>query len=223
MMCPLCGLDVLPDKVCLNCGYDPRRPASSPSGEPSIPIEPNQDNSYSTRDAGHAVTERKTAKPKPKEKAAAPPPAPIQVPDDSLEQIVEVDSWPSAAPLSPPPAAAQAEPQQSKLQQATVPVTTQSTFENQRIAGYAGLVTATVAVRIGEADDLLPEGQVLQRLNAGPIGMRLRKAVDLALADLKTEALERGGNGVVGARLEVRPTQGPLAFVTLTGTAVLLK
>src|SRR5207249_9393122 len=25
MMCPLCGLDVLPEKVCLNCGYDPRR------------------------------------------------------------------------------------------------------------------------------------------------------------------------------------------------------
>jgi uncharacterized protein YbjQ (UPF0145 family) len=52
--------------------------------------------------------------------------------------------------------------------------------------------------------------------------MRLRKAVDLALADLKTEALERGGNGVVGARLEVLPSQGSVAFVTLSGTAVVI-
>src|SRR5207249_292693 len=99
------------------------------------------------------------------------------------------------------------------------PVTTQFAFENHRITGYAGLVIATVAVRIGEPDDLLPEGQNLQRLSAGPIGTRVRKAVDLALADLKTEAIERGGNGVVGARLEVLPTQGSVAFVTLSGTA----
>ena len=63
----------------------------------------------------------------------------------------------------------------------------------------------------------------MQRLSGSPIGMRLRKAIDLAIADLKTEALERGANGVVGARLEVLPAHGPLAIVTLIGTAVILE
>ena len=67
MMCPLCGLDVLPEKVCLNCGYDPSRPGAHPSGKPSIPSAPRQDNTYSTRDVSQAVTERKAAKPKSKE------------------------------------------------------------------------------------------------------------------------------------------------------------
>src|SRR2546426_27257 len=65
--------------------------------------------------------------------------------------------------------------------------------------------------------------ETLQGLSAGPIGPRLRKAVALALADLKTDAIEQGGNGVVGARLEVLPTQGSVAFVTLSGTAVIIE
>jgi uncharacterized protein YbjQ (UPF0145 family) len=219
MMCPLCGLDVIPGKVCLNCGYDSSRIGAGPSGKPSTPTPPKQDNSYNTRDLGQDVTERKAPKSKPKERAAVPPRAAIPVPDDYLEQIERLESWPTAAPLSP---ASEAMPQRSNMQQATVPVTTQFAFDNQRITGYAGLVIATVVVRIGDPDDLLPEGQNLQRLSAGPIGTRLRKAVELALADLKTEALARGGNGVVGARLEMLPTQGPLAFVTLSGTAVVL-
>ena len=84
-------------------------------------------------------------------------------------------------------------------------------------------MTGSVVVRIGETDDLLPLGQDMQSLSSGPIGTQLRKAIDLALADLKTHAIERGGNGVVGVRLEVLPTQGPLATVTMIGTAVVLE
>ncbi|OLB63803.1 MAG: hypothetical protein AUH96_10410, partial [Nitrospirae bacterium 13_2_20CM_2_61_4] len=182
-----------------------------------------QDNSYNTRDLGQGVTERKAPKAKMKERAAVPSRAAIPIPDDYLEQIERLESWPTAAPVSPPPPASEAMPQRSNLQQASVPVTTQFAFANQRITGYAGIVIATVVVRIGDPDDLLPEGQNLQRLSAGPIGSRLRKAVELAIADLKTEALARGGNGVVGARLEMLPTQGSLAFVTLSGTAVVLE
>jgi uncharacterized protein YbjQ (UPF0145 family) len=223
MMCPLCGLDVIPGKVCLNCGYDSSRIGAGASGKPSTPTPPKQDNSYNTRDLGQGVTERKASKSKTKERAAVPPRAAIPVPDDYLVQIEQLESWPTAPPLSSPPPAAQVIPQRSDIQQAAVPVTTQFAFANQRITGYAGLVIATVVVRIGDPDDLLPEGQNLQRLSAGPIGARLRKAVELAIADLKAEALARGGNGVVGARLEMLPTQGTLAFVTLSGTAVVLE
>ncbi len=234
MTCPLCGLDMIPGKVCVNCGYDSSRPSASPSGKPGIPITPKEDNTYSTRDVSQAVPVRKAPKSKSKVKAAAPPRGSIPVPDDFLERIDRPDSYPSAAPASQrpaapapplplPPSETQVTVQRSKLPQASIPVTTQVAFESQRIVGYAGIVIGTVIVRIGEPDDLLPGGQDMQRLSAGPIGVRLRKAIDLALTDLKTDAIERGANGVVGARLEVLPTQGSLAIVTMIGTAVVLE
>ena len=233
MTCPQCGLDMTPGKVCVNCGYDLSRPGASPSDKPGIPITPKEDDTYSTRDVGQAVPVRKAPKSKSKGKAAAPRGS-ILVPNDFLERIERPDSYPSAAPASERPAApapplslpsseTQVTVQRSKAQQASIPVTTQVAFEGQRIIRYAGVVTGSVVVRIGETDDLLPLGQDMQSLSSGPIGTQLRKAIDLALADLKTHAIERGGNGVVGVRLEVLPTQGPLATVTMIGTAVVLE
>jgi len=220
MTCPQCGLDMTPGKVCVNCGYDLSRPGASPSDKPGIPITPKEDDTYSTRDVGQAVPVRKAPKSKSKGKAAAP--------------RGSIPAYPSAAPASERPAApapplslpsseTQVTIQRSKAQQASIPVTTQVAFEGQRIVRYAGVVTGSVVVRIGETDDLLPLGQDMQSLSSGPIGTQLRKAIDLALADLKTHAIERGGNGVVGVRLEVLPTQGPLATVTMIGTAVVLE
>jgi len=145
--------------------------------------------------------------------------------DDILGEIDRLGQQATASAPAPSPVEshAPAAPKKSTLQQATVPVTTQFSFEGQRIQGYAGLVASTVVVRVGGPDELLPEGQDLHRLSGGPIGLRLRKAIDLAIADLKTEALERGADAVVGARLEVLPGQGPLAIVTLIGTAVVLE
>jgi uncharacterized protein YbjQ (UPF0145 family) len=211
MECPLCGIGLLPGKVCLNCGYDPSRPGVRPASKPALPDPPKQESDpdplASIRDMLPTAGGRKgKAKQKDKAEAAAAQPA-----------------APAAAaapqPTAPPPPL----PQRAKLQQASVPVTTQFAFEGQHIVGYAGLVAATVVIRMGETDELLPEGLDMQRLSGGPIGVRLRRAIDLAIADLKTEAIERGGNGVVGARLEVLPAQGPLAIVTLIGTAVILE
>ena len=222
MTCPQCGLDMIPGKACLNCGYDSGKLGPSPSGKPAIPITPKQDDTYSTRDVDQAVPVKKAPKSKSKQKAAAPRGS-IPVPDDFLERIDRPDSYPTAAPPSPPPPDTQVTVQRPMTQQASIPVTTQVAFEGQRIIRYAGVVTGSVVVRIGETDDLLPLGQDMQSLSSGPIGTQLRKAIDLALADLKTHAIERGGNGVVGVRLEVLPTQGPLATVTMIGTAVVLE
>lgn len=203
MTCPLCGIGILPGKICINCGYDPSRPGVRPASKPTLPDPPKQESTpdplASIRDMLPTAAGRKS-KAKQKEKAPADVPAAPQ-------------------PTAPPPPL----PQRAKLQQASVPVTTQFAFEGQHIVGYAGLVAATVVIRMGETDELLPEGLDMQRLSGGPIGVRLRRAIDLAIADLKTEAIERGGNGVVGARLEVLPAQGPLAIVTLIGTAVILE
>lgn len=205
MTCPLCGIGLLPGKICINCGYDPSRPGVRPTSKPAPPDPPKQESTpdplASIRDMLPTAGGRKSkAKQKDKAEAAAAQPAAPQ-------------------PTAPPPPLSQ----QTKLQQASVPVTTQFAFEGQHIVGYAGLVAATVVIRMGEMDELLPEGLDMQRLSGGPIGVRLRRAIDLAIADLKTEAIERGGNGVVGARLEVLPAQGPLAIVTLIGTAVILE
>nr|MBI3612033.1 heavy metal-binding domain-containing protein [Nitrospirota bacterium] len=194
MMCPLCGVGILPGKICINCGYDPSRPGVRPSAKPAAPEPPNQDAKPDPLASIRDMLPTKKSKAKQKDKAAVEPATP------------------------PPPL-----PQGSTLQQASVPVTTQFAFEGQHIVGYAGLVVATVVIRLGKTDELLPAGLDMQRLSGGPIGMRLRKAIDLAIADLKTEALERGANGVVGARLEVLPAHSPLAIVTLIGTAVVLE
>ncbi len=221
MTCPLCGIGLLPGKICINCGYDPSRPGVRPASKPTVP-EPSRQETQpdplaSIRNMLPSVEKKGKGKQKDKAAAQASRTASSDA-DDFLERIDKLESAPAGAhaaqPAAPPPAT---------LQQASVPVTTQFVFEGQRIAGYAGLVAATVVVRVGEADELLPEGQHIQRLSGGVIGLRLRKAIDLAIADLKTEALERGGNGVVGARLEVLPAQGPLAIVTLIGTAVILE
>ena len=231
MECPLCGIGLLPGKICLNCGYDPSRPGARPTSRPALPDPPKQETApdplASIRHMLPTAAERK-GKGKQKDKAATQAPrAAFSDADDVQPQpapprpvaAVPPPAQPVVHPPPPPPPL----PQGSKLQQASVPVTTQFAFEGQHIAGYAGLVAATVVIRVGEPDELLPEGVDMQRLSGGPIGARLRKAIDLAIADLKTEAIERGGNGVVGARLEVLPAQGPLAIVTLIGTAVVLE
>jgi uncharacterized protein YbjQ (UPF0145 family) len=211
---------MLPGKICINCGYDPSRPGVRPRGKPVAQEPPDQDTKpdplASIRHMLPTAAERKS-KGKQKDKAAAQAShAAFSDADDVPPQSARPEPA-AAAPPSPPL------PQGSKLQQASVPVTTQFAFEGQRIVGYAGLVAATVVIRVGEPDELLPAGVDMQRLSGGPIGARLRKAIDLAIADLKTEAIERGGNGVVGARLEVLPAQGTLAIVTLIGTAVILE
>lgn len=229
MTCPLCGIGILPGKICINCGYDPSRPGVRPSARPAVPEPPKQETTpdplASIRDMLPTAAEKK-GKGKQKDKVAAPASrTAFSDADDILEQIDKLGpaAEPAAARAAQPTTPSPMAPPRATLQQATVPVTTQFAFEGRHIGGYAGLVAATVVVRVGSQEDLLPEGQEMQRLGGGPIGMRLRKAIDLAIADLKTEALERGANGVVGARLEVLPAHGPLAIVTLIGTAVILE
>jgi uncharacterized protein YbjQ (UPF0145 family) len=222
MTCPLCGTGILPGKICLHCGFDPSRPDVRPTGKPDI--------GSVAREASERAGERKGAKAKKSPGSSGRFQALDE--DDILAEIDRMGQTPAAsrksagqqatAPFAPESHAA-APPRKSTLQQASVPVTTQFSFEGRPIVGYAGLVASTVVVRVGGPDELLPEGQDMQRLSGGPIGLRLRKAIDLAIADLKTEAIERGGTAVVGARLEVLPGQGPLAIVTLIGTAVVLE
>ena len=222
MTCPLCGSGVLPGKICLYCGYDPSRQGFRSTTKPSIPDSPKPETVPPSQDVTRPKAKQKTGKLEPHEKTPAQAPdETILDADDVLDRIDRLG--PSATATTPVPSSTPTRPSQAAPQAATVPVTTQFIFERRRIVGYAGLVAATVVVRVGEPDELLPNGEDLRRLKEGPIGLRMRKAIDMATADLKAEALERGANGVVGVRLDVRPGQGPLAIVTLIGTAVVLE
>lgn len=203
MTCPLCGTGVLPGKVCLYCGYDPKNPDAKPANrsDPKSLVKENPFKGTSMGPGSKKSGARKTARTEAEH-------------DDLSEGIDRLGSSPSALTSSQ---------KKATLQHSTVAVTTQPSFEGQRIEGYVGLVASTVVARVGALEELLPYGQEIQRLSGGPIGLRLRKAINLALADLKTEALETGANGVVGARLEVSPGHGPFAIVTLVGTAVILE
>jgi uncharacterized protein YbjQ (UPF0145 family) len=213
MTCPLCGTGVLPGKVCLYCGFDPKNPDAKPAirSEPKPLVKESAFKGTSMSPAGKKPVAKKTARTEP---GGGP---------EHGDLLEEGDRLGASAALASPSALTTSPQKKTTLQQSTVAVTTQPSFEGQRIEGYVGLVAATVVARVGALEELLPYGQEIQRLSGGPIGLRLRKAINLALADLKTEALESGANGVVGARLEVSPGHGPFAIVTLVGTAVILE
>ncbi len=84
-------------------------------------------------------------------------------------------------------------------------------------------MVSAIAIRVGEPSELWAEGQDIRRLSGGPLGLRLRKAIDVAIADLKMEAIDRRANAVLGLRLEFLPVQGNMAILTAMGTAVILE
>jgi uncharacterized protein YbjQ (UPF0145 family) len=205
MTCPLCGIGILPGKICLGCGYDPSKPGVRPSVKPGPP-PPRP----AFRDA---PPEKRAAKFRPRQRAQE---------QEDFEEEIEVEAAravPVAAPVSAFPSMAE----RPKLPDETVQVTTQPSFEGHRVVAYTGLVVASVAVRVGEPNELSAEGQDIRRLTGGPIGVRLRKAIDVAIADLKMEAMDRKANAVVGIRLEILPVHGNMAILTAMGTAVTLE
>ncbi len=162
---------------------------------------------------------KKAAKSKPKEKAPA-----------SADIIDELEAKESAGapPATPPSAAQPSSPpppisQRVQLPDETVQVTTQPALEGHRIVAYMGLVVSSIALRLGEQSELWSEGQDIRRLSGGPLGLRLRKAIDVAVADLKMDAIDRGANAVLGLRLEFLPVHGNMAILTAMGTAVTLE
>ena len=217
MTCPLCGTGILPGKICLGCGYDPSKPGVRPRTK-SGPPPPRPVHTPSFRNPARS---EKKAKPKLKEQAPAPA--------DITDEIEDKESA-DARPATPPPAPA-AQPsfppppiaQRAQLPDETVQVTTQAAFEGHRIIAYKGLAVSSIAIRVGEQSELWSEGQDIRRLSGGPLGLRLRKAIDVAVADLKMEAIDRGANAVLGLHLEFLPVHGNLVILTAMGTAVTLE
>jgi uncharacterized protein YbjQ (UPF0145 family) len=207
----------LPGKICLGCGYDPSKPAVRPRAK-SGPPPPRPFSAQSFRNPARS---EKKAKSKLREKA----PAPADIIDE-FEAEESADARPAkplpapAAPssFSPPPIS-----QRAQLPDETVQVTTQPAFEGHRIMAYKGLVVSSIAIRVGEQSELWSEGQDIRRLSGGPLGLRLRKAIDVAVADLKMEAMDRGANAVLGLHLEFLPVHGNLVILTAMGTAVTLE
>ncbi|HEX9284580.1 MAG TPA: heavy metal-binding domain-containing protein [Nitrospirales bacterium] len=221
MTCPLCGTGILPGKICLGCGYDPSKPEIRPRAKPGPP-PPRPVRTQSFRNP--ARSEKKT---KSKLKEQAPPPTDIT---DEIEDKESADAHPAAPPPAPVPQPLFTPPlphppiaQRAQLPDETVQVTTQAAFEGHRIVAYRGLVVSAIAIRVGEPSELWAEGQDIRRLSGGPLGLRLRKAIDVAIADLKMEAIDRRANAVLGLRLEFLPVQGNMAILTAMGTAVILE
>ena len=223
MTCPLCGIGILPGKICLGCGYDPSKPGVRPSVKTGPP-PPRAIRAQPFRNP--ATSQKKAAKSKLKEKA----PAPADV-SNEFETEESADARPATPPPATPPPAPAAQPsffpppiaQRAQLPEETVQVTTQPAFEGHRIVAYMGLVVSSIAIRVGAQSELWSEGQDIRRLSGGPLGLRLRKAIDVAVADLKMEAIDRGANAVLGLRLEFLPLQGNMAILTAMGTAVTLE
>ncbi len=218
MTCPLCGTGILPGKICLGCGYDP----SKPGVRPRVKTGPPPPRPVSTQFfRPPAMSGKKAAKSKLKEKA----PARADFIDE-LEDKESADARPATtlpAPAAPPSFSPPPISQRAQLPDETVQVTTQPAFEGHRIMAYKGLVVSSIAIRVGEQSELWSEEQDIRRLGGGPLGLRLRKAIDVAVADLKMEAIDRGANAVLGLHLDFLPVHGNLVILTAMGTAVTLE
>lgn len=103
-------------------------------------------------------------------------------------------------------------------------VTTTALVEGRPVKEYLGIVTGEVIVGANIFRDLFASITDIVGGRSGKYEEVLSRARDQAISEMKGQALERGGNAVVGVDLdyEVLGSNGSMLMVSASGTAVLL-
>ncbi len=101
-------------------------------------------------------------------------------------------------------------------------VTTTPTVEGHPVKGYLGIVTGEVIVGANLFRDLFASITDIVGGRSGKYEDVLARARKEALAEMKSEAMALGGNGVVGVDIdyEVLGQNGSMLMVSASGTAV---
>jgi len=102
--------------------------------------------------------------------------------------------------------------------------TTTPTIEGYEIAEYLGLVTGEAILGANIFKDLFAGIRDIVGGRAGAYEQELRRAREIAVAEMTAEAEHRGANAVVGVDLDYETIQmgagGGMLMVSVTGTAV---
>jgi uncharacterized protein YbjQ (UPF0145 family) len=103
-------------------------------------------------------------------------------------------------------------------------VTTTPTVEGKTIASYQGIVTGEAILGANIFKDLFAGIRDIVGGRSATYEKELRRARDLALAEMQAAAVEKGANAVVGIDLDYETigANGAMLMVTVSGTAVVV-
>ena len=104
-------------------------------------------------------------------------------------------------------------------------VTTTPTVEGRKIVRYAGLVTGEAILGANIFRDIFAGLRDIVGGRSGAYQKELRRARDIAMAEMASAASELGANAVVGVDLDYETVGGSssMLMVSITGTAVVLE
>jgi uncharacterized protein YbjQ (UPF0145 family) len=103
-------------------------------------------------------------------------------------------------------------------------VTTTPTVEGKTITSYKGIVTGEAILGANIFKDLFAGIRDIVGGRSATYEKELRRARDLAIAEIQTAAVERGANAIVGIDLDYETigANGAMLMVTVSGTAVVV-
>ncbi len=103
-------------------------------------------------------------------------------------------------------------------------VTTTAMVEGRPVRHYLGIVTGEVIVGANLFRDIFASITDIVGGRSGKYEEVLSRARNQAISEMKAQALELGGNAVIGVDLdyEVLGTNGSMLMVSVSGTAVAL-
>lgn len=108
---------------------------------------------------------------------------------------------------------------------ASVVLSTTPSIEGRRITKYCGIVTGEAIMGANIFKDLFAGIRDIVGGRSATYEAELRKARELALAEIAQSAAEKGANAVVGIDLDYETVggQGSMLMVTVSGTAVVIE
>lgn len=103
-------------------------------------------------------------------------------------------------------------------------VTTTPTVEGRRIVAYHGLVSGEAILGANIFRDMFAAVRDIVGGRAGAYEKELKKARDIAIEEMVSEATAHGANAVIGVDLDYETVgkEGAMLMVTASGTAVTL-
>ena len=107
----------------------------------------------------------------------------------------------------------------------TVVLSTTPSIEGRRITRYCGIVTGEAIMGANIFKDLFAGIRDIVGGRSATYEAELRKARDIALAELSQTAADLGANAVVGIDLDYETVggQGSMLMVSVSGTAVVVE
>lgn len=103
-------------------------------------------------------------------------------------------------------------------------LTTTNNIEGKKILKYHGLVTGEAILGANIFKDFMAGIRDIVGGRSSAYEKELRQAKDIALTELKEEAINLGGNAVIAIDLDYETVgQGSMLMVTASGTAITLE